>query len=68
MSVSIQPQVQPRHHEVPALTADMTPTDLIEVLEHLRFNGGIATVTLDRDVATYLIGLLRRQHSSARAS
>jgi hypothetical protein len=40
------------------LDADMTRTDLIEVLERLRFNNGHSVVRIDRDVRDFLVRLL----------
>ena len=50
------------------LNGDMTATEVVEVLTHLRFgrSNGTATVELDRHVARYLASLIRpRQRPAA---
>ncbi len=64
MRVSQEVTVQPFHHEPPALTADMTKADLIEVLEHLPLQKDRCVVEIDREVRDYLLTLLRRTSPS----
>ncbi len=46
---------------MPELTDDMTVTDLVDVLEHLRFPcGQPTTMRIDRGVRDYLVRMLRR--------
>jgi hypothetical protein len=53
--------------ELPELTADMTRTDLIEVLEHLPCRRGeLCTVRLDRGVRDYLLRIQRAISRRAR--
>jgi hypothetical protein len=52
--------VQPFHDEPPSLSADMTPTDLIDVLEHLPFRRGPVLIRVDRDVLVRALQAPRR--------
>jgi hypothetical protein len=57
--------VQPVHDEPPYLSSDMNRADLIEVLAHLRYRLNrdqerCCLIEIEREVATYLIGLLRQ--------
>jgi hypothetical protein len=53
--------VQPFHHEAPALTADMTKADLIDVLEHLPMQRNSCLVELDRDARDFIVRALKQQ-------
>ncbi len=45
---------------MPELTDDMTVTDLVDVLEHLRFAGGqTSMLRIDRGVRDYLVRMLK---------
>jgi hypothetical protein len=45
--------------DAPQLTEEMTRADLVEVLEHLPWQGDCSLVCVDRGVVTYLTRLLR---------
>ncbi len=45
----------------PELNEDLTPADIIVALNHLRFQGGFATVRVDRQARDYLVHCLRRR-------
>jgi hypothetical protein len=47
---------------VAEMTGDMNRADLADVLAHLKYKNGSATVRIDRDAATYLHGLLTERH------
>ncbi len=49
------------HHEPPALTSDMTRSELAEALEHLPMRRDRCLVELDRDVRDYLLTMLKRR-------
>ena len=54
-----QSHVQPHHRQPPILSADMTPAELIDVLEHLPFYRGPILLRVDRDVRDYLVRALQ---------
>ena len=47
------------HRQPPILSADMTPAELIDVLEHLPFYRGPILLRVDRDVRDYLVRALQ---------
>ncbi len=53
--------VQPKHREAPALTSELTKSELAEVLETLPMHKDRCLSEIDTDVAACLIGLLRRR-------
>jgi hypothetical protein len=66
------PAESEEHHsrEPDILDGDLTPSDLVYMLEHLNLRHGnrvLCTVRLDRDVAVFLARMLR-QNSKAAAS
>ncbi len=61
------PAIPAVNHDLPELTDDMKPADIVEELRRLPFRGGASTtIKLDRGVTTYLIRLLEQTKSVGR--
>jgi hypothetical protein len=57
-----QQGADPDEFDVDWLDADMMPADIVDVLRHLKFDNGKATLQVDRPARDYLIASVTARH------